>query len=125
MGRPRKGTPGCEEATRKWRETMLSKYGGRDGLHQKMQEAGRIGGTNGRGPDYRGGFAADHERAKRAGSEGGKKSHRFSKHIRLFESNRGLIIQTRNGKGNLKALADRWGIPYSSLLHYVHTQIKE
>lgn len=84
MSRPRKGEEGCEQATSKWRQTMLDKYGA-EGLHEKMREIGRLGGTNGRGPNYRGGFASDRvgadgltgrERSHIAGKKGGTISRR-------------------------------------------------
>lgn len=71
MARPRKGTEGHEEAKAKWLNTMYSKYG-KDGLHKLMSENGAKGGRNG----HRGGFAANPELARRAGSLGGKRSKR-------------------------------------------------
>lgn len=76
MARPKKGEPGHLKAISKWRETMLAKYGGEEGLHKKMQSIGRIGGINGCGPDYKGGFAANHELAVAAGRKGGTISRR-------------------------------------------------
>ncbi len=75
MARPKSGTKGGEVASEKWKQTMLKKYG-KDGLHRKMQEIGARGGRNGRGPDYKGGFAADRERAALAGAKGGRISRR-------------------------------------------------
>lgn len=72
MARPKKGEPGYEEANRRWRQTMEAKYGGPQGLHKKMQEAGAIGGSHG----VSGGFAADPRRAVRAGAIGGRHSAR-------------------------------------------------
>lgn len=47
-------------------------------LHGKdfYKRIGAIGGHNGRGPDYKGGFAANPELARIAGAKGGKKSRR-------------------------------------------------
>lgn len=75
MARPKRGQPGHEEAARKWRETMLSRYGV-EGARKKMQEIGRKGGRNGRGPNYTGGFAASHEHAVECGRKGGRISRR-------------------------------------------------
>ena len=72
MARPKKGTKGAEEATRKWRKTMQRKYGGAAGVHDMMCIIGSKGGQNG----HTGGFAANPELARRAGSIGGKKSRR-------------------------------------------------
>lgn len=76
MARPKKGQPGHEEALKKWRETMLKKYGGEENLHKKMQAIGSIGGRNGKGPEYKGGFAANPEFAKICGRKGGSISRR-------------------------------------------------
>ena len=40
------------------------------------RKIGAKGGRNGRGPNYKGGFAANHELARIAGAKGGKKSRR-------------------------------------------------
>ena len=75
MARPKAGTKEGDAASERWRQTMINKYGV-DGVHKKMQEIGSKGGHNGRGPGYKGGFAADRERARMAGAIGGKKSRR-------------------------------------------------
>lgn len=82
MARPKKGTPEGDRATKKWRETMIKKYGvDAFGGILKMQEIGRIGGQNG----TTGGFASEkvgtdgltgRERAKVAGKKGGFVSKR-------------------------------------------------
>lgn len=74
MARPKANTKAGKIASEKWRKTMEEKYGS---VTEKMRECGRIGGLNGKGPDYKGGFAADRERAKIAGAKGGKKSRRL------------------------------------------------
>ena len=73
MARPKKNTPEGKIASEKWRQTMIEKYGS---VTDKMRETGRIGGKNGKGPGYNGGFAADNERAKIAGAKGGRLSKR-------------------------------------------------
>lgn len=75
MARPKKGAKGAEEATRKWRETMQRKYGGREGIHNMMRIIGSKGGQNG----HTGGFAANRELARLAGAVGGRKSRRTGK----------------------------------------------
>ena len=69
MSRPRRGEKGHEEANRKWRKTMEEKYGDPSAF---MKKIGAIGGRNG----HTGGFAANPELAKIAGSKGGKISKR-------------------------------------------------
>lgn len=85
MARPKKGAKGYDQAVKKWRKTMIEKYGGKDKLHKKMQEIGKKGGQNGYGIEYKGGFASDkvgpdgltgYERARKVGALGGKISRR-------------------------------------------------
>ena len=72
MSRPRIGEKGCEEANKKWRATMLARYGGKEGLHERMVQMGRLGGQNG----HTGGFASNPALARIAGAKGGRKSRR-------------------------------------------------
>lgn len=71
MARPKKGTPEGDEALRKFRETMKKRYGDTAKFYK---EIGKKGGENGKGPDYKGGFAYDREKAVEAGRKGGKRS---------------------------------------------------
>lgn len=90
MSRPKKGEPGCEAANSKWRESMLKKYGGEEALREMMRQRGRLGGRNGRGEDYQGGFACKQvgadgmtgrERSRVAGAKGGRISRRRKKKV--------------------------------------------
>lgn len=81
MARPKRGEKGHDEAVRKWRETMLARYGTEEEMHRQMVEKGRKGGHNGK----TGGFASNKvgadgmtglERAVICGAIGGKKSRR-------------------------------------------------
>ena len=63
--------PGTKAGGQKARETNY-KLHGRD-FYSKI---GRRGGLNGKGPGYKGGFAANPELAKIAGAIGGAKSRR-------------------------------------------------
>lgn len=74
MPRPKKGEKGYEEATKKWRNTMLAKYGGEKGLHENMQAIGSKGGRA--VTIYPKGFAANPALARIAGAKGGRKSTR-------------------------------------------------
>lgn len=75
MARPKKGTKGAEESTRKWRETMQQKYGGADGVHNMMRIIGSKGGQAVNEKPK--GFAAmDKEKVRAAGRKGGKVSRR-------------------------------------------------
>ena len=62
------GTP---EGGKKTARTNLEKYG-----KDFYKRIGAKGGRNGCGPDYKGGFAADVERARIAGAKGGRISRR-------------------------------------------------
>lgn len=116
MARPKANTKAGKIANEKWRKTMTERYGS---VTEKMRETGRIGGMNGKGPDYKGGFAADNQRAKIAGAKGGSISRRKSKYHQLFEENRNAIEATLKSTATLKDLAESLGVPYTSLLNYV------
>ena len=70
MARPKKGTPGDAEAGERWRKTITEKYGS---VAEFMARVGRKGGSV---CGTKGGFAADNERARRAGALGGSHSRR-------------------------------------------------
>lgn len=120
MSRPRKNTPEGKIASEKWRQTMIEKYGS---VTDKMRETGRIGGQNGKGPDYKGGFAASHEHAKKAGAKGGSISRRKSKYHQIFEENRSAIEAVLRSTATVKDLAKALEVPYSSLLHYINKYV--
>lgn len=86
MSRPKKTEPGHERACHRWRRTMEERYGGKEGLHRKMQEMGAIGGRAG----CTGGFYGDPERAAIAGARGGNRSRR------------GLKLLSKEPDGTLK-----------------------
>lgn len=77
MARPKKNEPGHEMATRRWRKTMEELYGGKEGLHRRMQEMGAMGGRAG----CTGGFHGHSERAKLAGKRGGQNSKRGCEYL--------------------------------------------
>lgn len=120
MSRPLRNTEAGKIASEKWRKTMAEKYGS---VTEKMRETGRIGGRNGKGSDYRGGFASNHEHAKIAGAKGGSISRRKSKYHAIFEENKVRIEDTLKSTNSLKELAKSIGVPYNSLLTYVKKYI--
>ena len=122
MSRPRKNTKEGKRASEKWRKTMIEKYGS---ITNKMKEVGRIGGKNGKGPDYRGGFASDHEKARIAGALGGQKSRRTGKYTKKLDENKEVIKQTMESRTTLKELAEILEVPYSSLIHYTKTHLNK
>lgn len=78
MSRPKKGTKESEQATEKWRKTMMLKYGN---ITERMAQVGSLGGRNG----HTGGFGSSKvgadgltgaERARVAGKKGGLNSNR-------------------------------------------------
>lgn len=81
MVRPRLGEPGCEQATKKWRETIAKKYGGVKGAHEAMAANGRLGGQK---KGVQKGFAVS-GKASEAGKKGGKTSKRGPKLLRLID----------------------------------------
>ena len=73
MARPKKGTPKGDQATVKWKKTMSEKFGGEDGIHEKMRLVGSKGGQK---KGVKKGFALNPALAKIAGRKGGKNSSR-------------------------------------------------
>lgn len=121
MARPKKTTPEGKIASEKWRQTMIEKYGS---VTDKMQQIGRIGGLNGKGPDYKGGFAADRERARIAGAKGGHISRRNGKYTRIMDENQEAIKVLLNSNKTLKEFAAELGVPYHSLTWYIKTRLE-
>lgn len=78
MARPKMGEPGCEQATKKWRESMIKKYGSAEKVHEVIIENGRKGGAV---AGVRKGFAVTGI-ASEAGRKGGKASKRGPKLLR-------------------------------------------
>lgn len=76
MSRAAANTPEGRRASEKWKRTMQQKYGGASNF---MKGIGAIGGKNGRGPDYGGGFC-NRELARKAGAKGGSISKRTKTH---------------------------------------------
>ena len=62
---------GTKSGGLKARDTNLKLHG-----EDFYRNIGRIGGQNGKGPNYKGGFAANRERARIAGAKGGRISRR-------------------------------------------------
>lgn len=120
MVRPKANTPQGKIANEKWHKTMTERYGS---ITEKMKAVGRIGGQNGKGPDYKGGFAGNVERAKIAGAKGGSISRRTSKYEKELKTNEEYIKMNMQHK-NVKQIASEIGIPYNSVSHFVRTHLK-
>lgn len=69
----KKDETGHEKAVAKWRQTMLERYGGEDGVKKMMIENGRRGG---KATGIKKGFAANPALASIVGRIGGRKSRR-------------------------------------------------
>lgn len=119
MARPKKNTPEGKIASEKWRQTMIEKYGS---VTEKMAQTGRIGGQNGKGPDYMGGFAANRERARIAGAKGGHISRREGKYTRIMDENKESIKIVLQSKKSIKDFAEELGVPYKSLSWYIKSR---
>lgn len=103
MSRPRKGTKGAEEATRKWRKTMQRKYGGAAGVHNMMRIIGAKGGRNG----HSGGFSCNPALARVAGSKGGSKSRRGLKFLGM-KGRKYMYEVKRTGETIFLKEGERW-----------------
>lgn len=119
MGRPKKNTPAGKLATERWRKTMQERYGD---ITAKMQEMGRKGGKNGKGPDYKGGFGGDRELAKRAGQKGGRISRRGGKYTAILDENKEFIIESVKKHATIQSIADELGIPHRSVRWYIQSR---
>lgn len=119
MSRPKKNTPAGKLATERWRKTMEKKYGN---ITEKMRETGRIGGKNGRGPDYKGGFAGNRELARIAGAKGGHISRREGKYTRIMDENKESIKIVLQSKKSIKDFAEELDVPYKSLSWYIKSR---
>jgi general stress protein YciG len=119
MSRPCKNTPAGKLATERWRKTMQERYGD---ITAKMQEMGRKGGKNGKGPDYKGGFGGDRELAKRAGRKGGRISRRKGKYTAILDENKEFIRESVKKNATVQSIADELGIPHKSVRWYIQSR---
>lgn len=71
---------GSKAGAAKAKATLLKSLG-EDGYKQFYANIGRTGGQNGKGPDYKGGFASSRELAAQAGAIGGAISKRGYKYL--------------------------------------------
>ena len=120
MARPKANTPEGKLASERWRKTMIKKYGS---ITEMAKKNGRKGGQNGKGPDYKGGFAASVERARLAGAKGGSISKRTSKYEKQLKENEQYIKDYMRYK-NMKKISSELGIPYNALVHYIYKNFR-
>lgn len=93
MARHKLNTPEGRAESEKFRKTMLEKYG--DKLQEHYKKLGRKGGENGKGPNYKGGFAGNKALAKVAGAKGGSRSKKGLKFIK--EEDNMLVYEDEYG----------------------------
>lgn len=108
MSRPKKNTKAGRAATKKWKETMLKKYGSPEAVHAFMQGIGGKGGRNG----HTGGFASNPELARIAGAKGGSISRRGPK-IEV-EKHRATVVQMLADGETVTNIAEETGLPYGT-----------
>ena len=87
---------------------------------------GQIGGRNG----HTGGFAADPERARRAGAKGGRKSRRGpsvnGNNIRtILEANAAEVMEMRRLGANCGKIAREFRLPYKTVYLWVRKKEKD
>lgn len=112
MVRPAIDTPEGKKASKKFRETMLKKYGGEEGIREFHSKIGRLGGMNGRGPNYKGGFASDRERAMEAGRKGGLVSRRDKEFEEVWNKIEKDVIKMYNSGNSIADISRTFKIPY-------------
>ena len=112
MPRPKKNTPEGEAATRKWRETMIKRYGS---ITEQQRKIGSIGGRNG----HTGGFASNPELAKIAGAKGGAKSRRGKSYKELWAKVENEALDMYKNGVSLIEISRKFDIPYGVLTHRI------
>lgn len=112
MPRPKKNTPEGEAATRKWRETMIKRYGS---ITEQQRKIGAIGGRNG----HTGGFASNPELARIAGAKGGSKSRRGKSYKELWDKIEDEVIDMYKNNVPLIDISRKFDIPYGVLTHRI------
>lgn len=119
MARPKKGTKEGDIATLKWKETMIKKYGGQNGFHEKMREVGEKGGR----ASSTGGFYANPELARRAGAKGGAISRRgeATKTKEMIRTNIDTIKRMVEDKASVTKISEATGVPKSTLYKILRT----
>lgn len=112
---------------RKAAKTNVERYGA-----DFYQRIGRMGGAQGRGVGYKGGFASDivgtdgltgRQRAKLAGAKGGKMSRRGETVSGRLDEYRETILEHMQGGESMKSLAEELGCSYSSLRRWCRENI--
>lgn len=118
MVRMKKGEKGDREAVARWRETMEKRYGN---ISERAKKIGAKGGRNGRGKDYKGGFASNPELAKMAGALGGLISKRGPSKSKDFEKYKEEIFEMYDSKNySMKEIAKKFDLPYEVVRYRIN-----
>lgn len=121
MARPKAGTEAGEAATKKWRETMLRKYGSKEAITRKFQRMGSLGGQH----SHTGGFYGNPERARIAGCKGGQISRRGAGSVTKtkIEPNAEKIEKLYYDGMSIPQIAQKLDIPYGALLKWAKEEL--
>lgn len=105
---------GTKIGGQKARQTNYERHG-----EDFYRNIGRLGGQNGCGPDYTGGFASNRELAREAGAKGGRKSKRGKSYAEAWEKCRESVMLASKDGHQIKDIAESVGIPYKTLVRYM------
>lgn len=125
MSRPKKGEKGHEKAVNKWRETMIERYG--KNWREHFKKIGSKGGKNGKGVNYRGGFASNPALASIAGAKGGRCSTRRSKSEcdKEWDDNKNEIMRMYYEGYTIKEIANDLYLNYHSIRRKIQEELKK
>lgn len=112
MARPKANTKEGQEATRKWHETMLKRYGSEEALKEAFRIQGAKGGRNG----FTGGFYVNRELAKIAGKKGGSISKRGQANSEIWNKVKDEAYRLYNLDVPMTIIAKKLDIKYSLLV---------
>lgn len=122
MVRPKANTPEGIEATKKYRMTMLKKYGSKEAMKEQYRRIGKMGGLSGKGENYKGGFAYDKEKASEAGRIGGLKSRRDKKFEKVWKKIRPEVMKMYNNGDPMTEIAKKYNIPYYKISYRIRKE---
>lgn len=121
MARPKAGTEAGDIATKRWRETMLKRYGSEEAISKEFQRIGSIGGRH----SFTGGFYNNSARARLAGAKGGRISRRGAGSVTKtkIEPNVDKIEDLYYSGKSIPQIAKELDIPYGTLLKWAKTEL--
>lgn len=121
MARPKAGTEAGDIAIKKWRETMLNKYGSKEAISKEFRRIGSIGGQH----SSTGGFYNNPEKARLAGAKGGRISRRGAGSVTKtkIEPNVDKIEKLYYSGKSIPQIAKELDVPYSTLLKWAKEEL--